>query len=191
MKSKPITEATRAAVLEAAWELIVDEGRADVGQKEIAARAGVSRQTVYYAFGDRTGLLVAMVRHKDTLSDHVERIAAARRAEGATVEAMLALVDAWLDYVPVIYPVGILLDAASLSDPAAEAAWRDRMEAVRGAFLARARNLSDDPQCVADEIWALCHPTQWRRLVVERGWSAEAFRASRRRLVRAVLETSP
>lgn len=187
MKSKPISEATRAAVLEAAWELIVEQGRTDVGQQDIARRAGVSRQTIYYAFGDRAGLLLAMVRHKDTLSGHVERIRAAGQAEGATVEAMLDLVDAWLDYLPVIYPVGILLDAASLADPGALAAWQDRMSAVHKAFRSRAGELSDKPDRVADEIWALCHPTQWRRLVVERGWSADEFRASRRRLVRALL----
>lgn len=180
---KSISDATRSAILDAAWALISEEGRLDVAQQVIAERAGVSRQTVFYAFGDRAGLLLAMVRHKDTTTDHVARIRAAMDDGDKSVSGVLRLVAAWLDYLPVIYPVGILLDAASLADPAAAAAWTDRMEAVLRAFRAK---LGDGPE--ADEIWALCHPTQWRRLVAERGWSAEAFRASRLELARAVLE---
>ena len=153
------------------------------------ARAGVSRQTVFYAFGDRAGLLVAMVRHKDSRTDHVARIRETVAAPDDGADGMVRLVEAWLDYLPEIYPVGILLDAAALTDPAARAAWDDRMDAVLGAFRRKAEAVTDDPARVADEIWALCHPTQWRRLVVECGWSPETFRASRVRLTRAVLET--
>lgn len=188
MKSKPISDATRTAILDAAWELIAEEGRLDVAQQDIAARAGVSRQTVFYAFGDRAGLLVAMVRHKDTRTDHVARIRSATAAPDDGADGMVRLVEAWLDYVPEIYPVGILLDAAALTDPAAQAAWSDRMDAVLGAFRRKAEGISKDHVRAADEIWALCHPTQWRRLVVERGWSPDDFRASRVRLTRAVLE---
>lgn len=190
MKPKTISDATRVAILDAAWELIAEEGRLDIAQQDIARRAGVSRQTVFYAFGDRAGLLVAMVRHKDTKSDHVDRIMAAMAAPDDGVAGMLRVVGAWLDYLPEIYPVGILLDAASLADPAAQAAWSDRMDAVHVAIRRTVEGLSGDPDRVADEIWALCHPTQWRRLVLERGWSAEAFRDSRFRLARSVLESA-
>ena len=188
MKSKTISPSTRTAILDAAWELIAEEGRLDVAQQDIAARAGVSRQTVFYAFGDRAGLLVAMVRHKDTRTDHVGRIRAALGDESGPDRGMARLIGAWLDYVPEIYPVGILLDAASLSDPAAEAAWTDRMGAIQSAFRRKAEGLADDPEAAADAIWALCHPTQWRWLVIERGWSPEAFRASRLDLARAILK---
>jgi len=59
--ARQITEETRVAILDAAWELIVERGKLDVGQAEIAAKAGVSRQTIYLAFGGRAGLLVAML----------------------------------------------------------------------------------------------------------------------------------
>ena len=57
MPPKTISPETRTAILAAAWELISTRGRTDVGQAEIAAAAKVSRQTVFYAFGNRAGLL--------------------------------------------------------------------------------------------------------------------------------------
>jgi AcrR family transcriptional regulator len=57
MKREPISEATRTAVLNATWSLMAEKKRLDVSLSEIAAAAGVSRQTLYFAFGDRAGLL--------------------------------------------------------------------------------------------------------------------------------------
>lgn len=194
MKTKTIPEETRKKILETAWTLIAERGETDVSQVEIAEAAGVSRQTLFLAFGDRTGLLLAMVRHKDTLSDHVQRLGFAGGLKPEDPESLIASVEAWLDYLPIIYPVGILLDAAALTDAAARAAWDDRM---KGALLAgwrrRARavhaagSIKGDPDRIAEEIWALCHPSAWRLLVVETGWSAVEFRQSRINLVRACL----
>lgn len=193
--AKAITERTRRQILEAAWDLIAGQGRADVGLSEIAARAGVSRQTVFYAFGNRSGVLTAMVRHKDTLTDHVERIRAAVFVERPTSDSVVAAAEAWLDYLPVIYPVGILLDAASVADGAAADAWNDRMVgALLGGFrhlVGRVRPsaaLDGGPSRLAEEIWAQVHPTMWRRLVVECGWTPREFRQSRLRIIRSLVE---
>ncbi|MCB9545278.1 MAG: TetR/AcrR family transcriptional regulator [Myxococcales bacterium] len=193
-KTKAISPATQAQILEAAWALIAAEGRPDAGLAEIAARAAVSRQTVFYAFGSRSGVLTAMVRHQDTRTAHVARIQAAVFDPVPTAASVVAAVEAWLDYLPVIYPVGILLDAASLTDEAAAAAWRDRMvEALLGGFkvlLGRvhARSpLGGDPGPIAEEIWAEVHPTMWRRLVVECGWAPAAFRARCLRVVEGLV----
>ena len=52
--------ATRRRILQAAWELLEQRG-AGVRLVDVADRAGVSRQAVYLHFGDRSGLLVALV----------------------------------------------------------------------------------------------------------------------------------
>lgn len=188
MKKKTISEKTKEAILEGAWKLITEQGRLNVSQAEIAAEAGVSRQTVFYAFGGRTELLIAMVRHKDEGSKHVERMRAWAEDTKDHPHVLLEMVESWLSYLPEIYPVGILLDAASSTDAEARAAWEDRMvHTLLKGFrrvvrrLIKAGHLEGDAGQIADEIWCLCHPTAWRLLVVERGWSAEAFRASRRR----------
>ncbi len=187
MKSeRPIPDATRNAILECAWRLMERSGRVDLSLVEIAREAGVSRQTLYLAFGGRGGLLVAMTDWKDASTDHVARIVAARQAAGGSAAGLHRYVDAWLDYLPEIYPVGILLDAASLTDEDAARVWNARLiGAVRNGFALILRDVAAKGglPCrwsagdAADAIWSAVHPTAWRRLVVERGWSPDAFRA--------------
>jgi AcrR family transcriptional regulator len=50
----------REAIVEAALEVLRDEGIANLTSREVAARAGVSDASVYYHFGDRAGLLQAV-----------------------------------------------------------------------------------------------------------------------------------
>lgn len=170
----------------------------DVSQSEIAAVAGVSRQTIFYAFGSRTGLLTAMVRHKDDQTDHVARLTSHAQGEGDPVEAFLGYTAVWLDYLPEVYPVAVLLDAAALTDTDAKAAIEDRLvDALLGGFqrlagrVAAAGRLRPGvaPEEVAQEIWSATHVSTWRRLVVECGWTRERFVATRLALARShVLE---
>lgn len=196
MKKQPITEKTREAILKATWSLIAKKRRLDVSQAEIAAAAGVTRQTIYVAFGTRAGLLTAMVRNMDEQSDHAARLAEISRAEAATPADFLRYVDIWLDYLPLIYPVGILLDSAALTDEEAAAAWDDRM---KGALLAGLKRILHRlgkgghlaPGWNADEaaelVWSLLHPASWRLLVVGCGWSAKAFAQSRLAVIRSTV----
>jgi AcrR family transcriptional regulator len=50
----------REAIVEAALEVLRNEGIANLTSREVAARAGVSDASVYYHFGDRAGLLQAV-----------------------------------------------------------------------------------------------------------------------------------
>lgn len=194
MKSKPITDATKAAILDAAWVLIADKGRVDVSQSEIASAAGVSRQTIFYAFGSRAGLLTAMARHKDERTDHVARLTAHARSAGDPVEAFLDYTAVWLDYLPEVYPVAVLLDAAALTDADAKAAIDDRLvHALLGGFQRLAGRVAEAgrlrpgvaPAEVAQEIWSATHVSTWWRLVVECGWTRERFVATRLALVQS------
>ncbi|MHA6688321.1 TetR family transcriptional regulator [Mesorhizobium sp. A556] len=46
----------------------ISDSGVDVSQSTIVAKAGVSRQTIYFAFGGRAGLLIAMLHNKDAHS---------------------------------------------------------------------------------------------------------------------------
>jgi AcrR family transcriptional regulator len=198
MKRPAISEEARAAILRATWSLIAKKQRLDVSQSEIAAAAKVSRQTVYLAFGDRAGLLTAMAQNKDAETEHVAQLTALSRAAKVSREDFLRYLGVWLDYLPVIYPVGILLDASSLTDESARAAWDDRMKNALLAGLKRmlrqlgkngelARGLDADR--AAELAWSLVHPTSWRQLVIDCGWSKEDFSRSRLEIVERVLLT--
>ena len=198
MKTTPISEETRTAILEAAWALMLEAKKPDIGQAEIAAKAGVSRQTIYMAFGNRAGLLTAMVRHVDTGTDHVQRLSAISHAAAATPEDFRRYLDIWLDYLPRIYPVAILLEAAALTDAAAQAALDDRMkDALLAGFkrmlglLAKGGHLAPGlkPDAAAELVWSLVHLAMWRLLVVGCGWRPAEFRRSRLdRVWKAVLK---
>jgi AcrR family transcriptional regulator len=191
-----ISDGTRASILEAAWNLMAEQRRLDAGMAEIAAAAGVSRQTLFLAFGNRAGVLVAMARHQDTRGDQVLRMRQIA-ATGADRPALHAFVDAWLDYLPVVYPVAIQLETGSLSDADANAAWQDRifsqgvrvgLDRILGQIAAGGGLQADqDPSRLADLCLTLLVPSAWRYLVVERGWTAEAFARSRHVLVDALL----
>lgn len=197
---KTISEDTRRAVLDAAWELMSTQGRLDVGMAEIAQAAGVSRQTLFYAFGNRAGLLVAMVRHKDSLTDHVGRLAALARGEGSDAITLHAFLDVWLGYLPVVYPVAVQLEAGALTDTDAALAFADRfhnrglrrgLELILGRMAAAgALRPGQDPARLADLCLSLVLPSAWRALVVDGGWSPAAFAASRHALVDAALASA-
>jgi AcrR family transcriptional regulator len=196
MKKKAISEETRAAILNATWSLVAEKRRLDIGQAEIAAAAGVSRQTVYLAFGSRAGLLTAMARNKDLQSDHVARLGQISQSDPMTPEDLQSYVEIWLDYLPLIYPVGILLDAAALTDAEAASAWDDRMKgALLGGLKRVFRQLAKrgqlaaglKPDQAAEQVWSLMHPATWRQLVVECGWSPKEFRRSRLDIIRATM----
>ncbi|MFJ6080377.1 TetR/AcrR family transcriptional regulator [Streptomyces sp. NPDC092369] len=53
----------RAALLEAATRLIAEHGAAGVTMEAVAAAAKVGKGTVFRRFGDRTGLLMALLDH--------------------------------------------------------------------------------------------------------------------------------
>ena len=53
----------REAIVEAALDVLREEGIANLTSREVAARAGVSDASVYYHFGDRAGLLQAVFEH--------------------------------------------------------------------------------------------------------------------------------
>lgn len=197
---KAITDETQSAILEAAWRLIAKEGRVDVGQAEIATAAGVSRQSIFYAFGNRTGLLTAMVNHHDERSPQLARLLEVATARDPSVETLLSVVEAWLDYLPDVFPVAALLDAAAMTDPDARSAIESRMVGrllngltarLKGMAAAGVLPKGRDPVRTAEAIWELIHLPAWRLLVIDRGWSPAEFRASRLHLVRHLAASAP
>lgn len=196
MKNK-ITEERRIAILEKAWEIMAQPGGLHVGMTELARAAEVSRQTLFYGFGNRAGLLVAMARHQDTRHPAVTTLGELARGNGNDLATLQAYADAWLSYLPTIYPVAFQLEMASLTDPDARTAFQDRIQ-VGGlrtgldlilARMSAAGNIhcKHSPEVLADLSLSLLLPSAWRLLVVERGWTPEAFAESRRTLLRSII----
>src|SRR5262245_4492288 len=172
MATSELSADTRSRILDAAWERVRDGGTGAVSVKDIAAAAGVSRQLVYFHYGNRAGLLTAMARHRDESSAFARAVAA-----GASLEALLR---AWCDYVPEILPVARALEAALVTGDEGGEAWRARMAELRAIFVRALATESLAPgwtvDSAADWIWARVQPSGYAHLVGERGWSHAAFR---------------
>jgi AcrR family transcriptional regulator len=173
---------TRARILRAARDLIAERANAGITLVDVAARAGLSRQTLYLLFGSRAGLLLAMVDEIDRSPLGARRLAAVRGGAPAR-QAFEPYVRAWFDYLQVVLPVARALSAAAVTgDADAHAAWNSRMQKLRGGFrqltqgLHQAGSLREGwtPETAADWIFALTHVDLWHHLVVEAGWKPAA-----------------
>ena len=76
-------ERTRQLLIETASALIREKGFSNVSMEEVAARAGVSRGSIYGNFRDRSELVVAVAVHR------MPRIAPMMPTQGATLREKL------------------------------------------------------------------------------------------------------
>jgi AcrR family transcriptional regulator len=173
--------ATRTRILDAAWELLQEQD-ADIRLADVAARAGVSRQTVYLHFGDRTGLFVALGDHmdvtfgRDRLREHI--FGAPNGVEGLRrwVETM-----SW--YNAKIDPVSRILEERARSDEALAAMAKDRWSGRRDHVGRIARRIAEEGQLAdgwsideaADLIYTVTLPGSWRVLTGVLEWSQERY----------------
>ncbi|MPZ73083.1 MAG: TetR family transcriptional regulator [Nitriliruptorales bacterium] len=183
---------TAERILQATWDLIDGSGSTP-RLVDVADRAGVSRQTVYLHFGDRAGLLVALVRYMDQvlgLDEAAEQI----REAPTGVEALERMVRALSVFAPRIYSVAHVLEAAQHQDEAV-AAWRDRMRGRQAMTRVIFQRIADEGRLAAgwsvDTAAALSYtltmPGPWRELTGELGWSPEMYAENIIKLLRRSL----
>lgn len=173
---------TRERILQVAGALIAEHGDATITLVDVAARAGVSRQTLYLLFGSRAGLLLALVEQIDATSLGPRQLAALRQSLPAR-QAFEPYVRAWFDYLQLVFPIARALSAAATGgDADARVAWDSRMRRLRGGFEQLTQGLHASgalragwtPATAADWMFGLTHVDLWQHLVVEAGWPPAA-----------------
>jgi AcrR family transcriptional regulator len=193
--SSPLREqqaaATRRAVLDAARELFVEQGYGATTVDQIAARAGVSKPTVFSAVGNKQTVLsavrdVAMAGDDDAIAVKERPLAQEivaepdqRRAVGLLAELITGLCGryALIDRV--------LAGAASSGEPGLRELW----ETSEGQRLTGARLWATalstkgplregvDHDSAVDVLWLYMSPDLYHRLVHDRGWPPGRFQA--------------
>jgi AcrR family transcriptional regulator len=169
---------TGAALVQAARELIEQDGFAALTMSSVAERAGVSRRAVYLHFATRTELLAALYRH---LSE-AEELAASLQAVWDSPDAVSALTE-WAEHIARSHPriLGVMraFERSRYDDPDAAAYWAT----AQGNWLKGSRRLmrwlSNEgrlaPQwtvdSAADLMWSLMSVDVLDRLLSERRWS--------------------
>ncbi len=172
---------TRAEILDAAWKLISEQG-AGVAVSEIAKAVGVSRQTIYLHFGSRGGLLVALVRRAD------ERLEIKEQFDAALIlreprERLARTLQAWLSFVPKVFPVAKDLVRLRETDTEAAVAWADRMDELQEWLLNLMLSLHRDgalkdhwtPEHASQFFWAQTSVQVWGLLKIDCGWNEEVI----------------
>jgi AcrR family transcriptional regulator len=191
---------TREAVLEAAAEVFVEVGYAGATIEQIAARAGVSRPTVF-GVGSKAQLF-ALARQRAATGGRVT-------ANDEGFKQLLAIPDArrlleeFAAFTAAIAqrlgPLQLVLEQTAGTDPELaqllESSQQELLGCARGIVAAVAATGSlrrDIPaEAAADMLWLQIQPTNYRRLVQERGWSHSAFeRWHAAAMIAALLEPS-
>ena len=180
---------TRHAILRAGRDLFLDQGYGATTLDQIAAKAGVSKPTVFTAVGNKQAVLAA-VRDVALAGDDLPVPVAEREAFQAVVAepdsfralALMVehLAELWRRYGPIRE---VMRGAASNGEPALRHLW-DRSEQQRHhgarAFIDTLTTKSPlrdglDPDTATDIMWMHMNPDVYMGLVGRRGWSEAAY----------------
>lgn len=174
---------TRAAVLDATWELLVERASDEVTMAAVAERAGVTRRALYLHFSSRADLLLALHAHVD---ERLDLEASVRRIESApdAVSALVAFVDHLAEFHPKILPIDLALTRAKATDPDVAALVDQGAQVWLAACRSITQRLADEGRLAppwtvdtaADVMWNFMFPEGLQRLTVDRRWSADQYR---------------
>jgi AcrR family transcriptional regulator len=179
---------TRRRIVSAARDLFVEQGYGGTLMPQIAERAGVAVQTIYFTFGTKRALLKEAV-DVDIAGDFEPVVTMDRpwfqQALGAeTAESMLrSHVHGTCQVLQRVAPIIQVLEAAAAADPEVAALWdfdgdprHEVQSAAAAALLDKPGALGDiTAEHAADVLYGVLSPDVYRLMVKNRGWSLAAF----------------
>lgn len=180
-------EQTRARILGAAAELFLAQGYVATTARQIAARAGVSVDTVYASAGRKPQLMRELV--EEAISGTSTPVPAQERdyvreiREAPTAGAKISRYAAALrDLVPRLAPLVQVLREAAPADADCARLWRSIADRRAGNMLLFARDLRatgelrEDltDEVIADIVWSTNAP-EYYQLLADRGWTPERY----------------
>ncbi len=181
-------DATREAILAVARERFLAEGYAATTVGAVATDAGVSVETIYKAFGPKSGLARAVFDAALAGEGPVstgERAAIVKREEHDARRRLRAFGAFVAEVTPRVAPVMLVLRAAADGDREAAAVWKrindERLQGMRrdAEQLAAEGALRPGVSAAdaADVFWSLTSPEMYDLFVQRRGWPPERFGA--------------
>jgi AcrR family transcriptional regulator len=161
-RGKTHTDELATRLVDAAGELLSDEGASALTVRRLASLTGTSTMAIYTLFGDKQGLLSAMYREGfDRLRSAVE---VASRASEDQLEALSAIAAAYRRVAlanPHLYQlmfgqpiVGFVPDTQATAT--AHASYSPLVEGVQRC-LDTGTLVGPDAEAIAEYFWAVCH----------------------------------
>ena len=175
---------TRAALLEAAREIIEERGLPGLTMGTVAELAGVTRRSVYLRFESRTHLLTALFDHVNERED----LATSLRPVHDAPDAAAAL-QAWAAHVARFHPrivrIARAVQIMKDTDPDAAEHWRLVQEDWHRLCRLVASRVHEESalttgwtvETMADMLHALMSFDVLETLIDQRGWSIDDFAA--------------
>ncbi|WP_245673445.1 TetR/AcrR family transcriptional regulator [Nocardia lijiangensis] len=170
---------TRADIADAARRLFVSQGWALTTVRDVAQEAGVSVPTVYAAYGNKKGLVWALVDAADLSADlprmlaELEESAAPERQLAAMAGYDRRLFERAGDLIFLIREAGRTeTDLATVYETVRRAADEARAE-ILSAWPEDALRADLDQSTALDVYAALCNIDVYTTLTVERGWQPD------------------
>ncbi|MEU4827612.1 helix-turn-helix domain-containing protein [Actinomadura sp. NPDC023710] len=179
---------TRGKVIEAARELFVAQGYGATSLQEVADRAGVAVQTVYFVFGNKRTLFKDVV--DSSVAGDVEPVATMDRewfraacAAPTAARQLRAHVRGTGEILGRVAPIVPMIAAAGATDPQIAAQWPDGPDPRYTVQHAAAEVLVGKPGArpgvsaamAADVLFGLLSPQLYLLFVQDRGWSPDAW----------------
>jgi AcrR family transcriptional regulator len=181
-------DATRVEIVAAARELFLSRGYVRTSLNAVAELAGVAVQTIYNSVGNKAALLAAVLDQATAGPGAARPVAEFLQERSGGVhglDGLSTLIADWIaegnersdEVVTLIHQTAAVYpEVAALENERAE---RRLKNYGLVAAVARARGGLSSGMTeveVAAAIWALGHPQVYRSLVVEGGWSMDAYR---------------
>jgi len=162
-------ERTRALIMDETVRCVVEEGFAAASAKHIAERAGVTWGVIQYHFGDRDGLLGAVV--ESGFDELRARMATVDVPQGSSRKQVTALVDAaWAAFSTPTSRAGLEILVATRSRRAP--ATTEHLAAMAGELTRLGRDLIGDrgpvgdATAIGDLLWATLRGLVLTQMVV-------------------------
>jgi AcrR family transcriptional regulator len=174
---------TRAAILDAAWRLLEEQGAGGLTMSEVARRVGVTRRALYLHFASRTDLVLGLLEHVDNELDLQSSLRPVREAPDA-VSALEKFAAHLASYHRKILAIDRAVTHGRHSDPDLAALFDRGFEAWLQGCRKLAGRLADEGRLAepwtvstaADMLVALMRAEVVETLAIERGWSEEEHR---------------
>ncbi|KAB8164642.1 TetR family transcriptional regulator [Streptomyces sp. 3MP-14] len=182
------TRRTRERIVAAARELFVERGYGATSLREVADRAGVAVQTVYFVFGNKRALYKDVV--DTSIAGDAEPVATMDRpwfreaCAAPTAAGQLRLHARGTGAVLArVAPITPMMAAAAATDPEIAAQWPEgpdpRLTVQRAAAEALVGKPGARPgltvEAAADVLFGLLSPELYLLFVRDRGWSQERW----------------
>ena len=170
---------TRDRILDAARRVISHKGFADATFEAIAAEAGVAAPTVYAAFGSKSGILRALMGRATFSSNYDNVVREALKSDDPITRLRFAARIARGIFDSLRSEAEVLRGATAIAPDFIRDRERIRYERQEGVVQVLDRKgalrTGLSVPMARDILWTLTSYDIYRRLVVEREWTADQY----------------